>query len=101
MPQLDTYYSLKNAYGTSEHFTETVENFVPTRSMKFNSSWSGKGSPPPSPTHHPRPNPPNYYDDGDYERHRRRRFPPYYNDMYYPPLPPNYSYLQCVLVYSI
>jgi hypothetical protein len=93
MPQLDTYYSLKNAYGGKESFPDTLENFVPSpvaRSMKFNSSWSGKGSPPASP---PIPRP-GRYDDDEYERHRRRRPPPYYDygNMYYPPLPPGYSY---------
>jgi len=98
MPQFDTYYLLKDAYG------ETVENFNPNavaRSMKFNSSWSGKGgssNPPPLPPSPPsspgrRPDHHRPYDDYD---HRRRR--PYYYDysnMYYPPIPQNnyYSYL--------
>jgi hypothetical protein len=113
MPQLDTYYLLKDAYG------EIVENFDPNataRSMKFNSAWSGKGGSsnpqprpqvdhrpelrPPSPDHRP-PSPshrPNHYYDDSYDRRRRYSRQPYYDysNMYYPPpLPPNnyYSYL--------
>ena len=109
MPQLDTYYLLKDAYG------EIVENFVPNataRSMKFNSAWSGKGGssnpPPPRPSANhrqelgpPSPNhrPKNHHDD-NYDRRRRYSRQPYYDysNIYYPhpqPLPPNnyYSYL--------
>ena len=112
MPQLDTYYLLKDAYG------ETIENFDPNaraRSMKFNSSWSGKGgnppSPPSSPGHsrpdhrppspgHSRPDhrPPSPGHSRPYDDDRRYNRRPYYydyNNMYYPPIPQNnyYSYL--------
>jgi len=95
MPQFDTYYLLRNAYG------ETVENFSPkpARSMKFNSSWSGKGgssSPPSSPPSSPG----RRHDDHNrpYDDDRKRYNRPYYYDysnMYYPPIPQNnyYSYL--------
>lgn len=114
MPQFDTYYLLKNAYGETE---EIVENFDPNanaRSMKFNSSWSGTGGgtsnpPPPPPPSSPRPEhrpenrpenrpdrPPHHYDDY-YDRRRRYNRPNYYDygNMYYPQIPPNnyYSYL--------
>ena len=112
MPQFDTYYLLKNAYGETGEIVENFEPNVTTRSLKFNSSWSGKGgggssNPPPpqsspsgnrptSPDRH-RPRPDRHYDD-DYD-HRRRynRHHPYYDygNMYYPQIPPNnyYSYL--------
>jgi hypothetical protein len=121
MPQLDTYYLLKNAYGENG---EIVENYDPNptaRSLRFNSSWSGKGggtsNPPPSSPErrHSRPSSPErrysrsssperrysrssspdrHYDD-DYDRRRRYNRHPYYDygNMYYPQLQNNYSYL--------
>lgn len=109
MPQYDTYFLLKDAYGEET----SVENFDPNataRSMKFNSTWSGKGGestiphsrlppPPPGENRPPREHrPPHHYDHNyDYERRRIYNKPYYYYDydnIYFPHYPNNqYPYL--------
>ena len=97
MPQLDSYFQLKDAYGET-----TIEHFDPNataRSLKFNSSWSGKGgggSRPPiqiQPPHSGRDHDRDRDREHDFDRHRYRQYP-YYDYNYlnnYPYLPYFYN----------